>query len=120
MIEVFGLEVDEKRRSKPDEIWIKSPFTGENTASLHLNLTENIFKDFSSGLGAKCGVLNFCQELLRLRGQAMNCYEVASWMVENGISDMAGLDVSAQEVKGVIYHNPLKRNVQVLQYGLCD
>lgn len=96
VIEVFGLEVDEKRRSKADEIWIKSPFTGENTASLHLHLTENIFKDFSSGLGAKVGVLNFCQDLLRLQGQAMNCYEVASWMMENGISNM---DVSSQEVK---------------------
>jgi hypothetical protein len=96
VIEVFGLEVDEKRHSKPEEIWIKSPFTGEKTASLHLNLTENIFKDFSSGLGAKVGVLNFCQELLGLRGQAMNCYEVASWMMETGISNM---DVSSQEVK---------------------
>jgi len=103
VIEVFGLEVDGKRRSKPEEIWIKSPFTGEKTASLHLNLTENIFKDFSSGLGAKGGVLNFCQDLLGLRGQAMNRYEVASWMVENGISNM---DVSSQEVK---------RDVQVLK-----
>ena len=103
VIEVFGLEVDEKRRGKPDKIWIKSPFTGEKTASLHLNLTENIFKDFSSGLGAKCGVLNFCQDLLGLRGQTMNCYEVASWMMENGISNM---DVSSQEVK---------QNVQVLK-----
>ena len=106
VIEVFGLEVDEKRRSKADEIWIKSPFTGEKTASLHLNLTENIFKDFSSGLGAKWGVLNFCQELLGLRGQAMNCYEVASWMVENGISDIDDLDISPQE---------MKRDVQVLK-----
>jgi len=103
VIEVFGLEVDGKRRSKPEEVWIKSPFTGEKTASLHLNLTENIFKDFSSSLGAKVGVLNFCQDLLGLRGQVMNCYEVASWMVENGISHM---DVSSQEVK---------RNVQALK-----
>jgi hypothetical protein len=99
VIEVFGLEVDEKRRSKAEEIWIKSPFTGEKTASLHLNLTENIFKDFSSGLGAKVGVLNFCQDLLGLRGQAMNCYEVASWMMENGISNIDDMDVSSQEVK---------------------
>jgi len=96
VIEVFGLVVDEKRRSKPDEIWIKSPFTGEKTASLHLNLMENIFKDFSSGLGAKVGVLNFCQDLLGLRGQAMNCYEVAAWMVENGISDIDDMEVSLQ------------------------
>lgn len=73
---------------------------------------EYIFKDFSSGLGAKCGVLNFCQDLLGLRGQAMNCYEVASWMMENGISNM---DVSSQVVKKIIYHNPLKRNVQALE-----
>jgi transposase len=99
VIEVFGLVVDEKRRSKADEIWIKSPFTGEKTASLHLHLTENIFKDFSSGLGAKVGVLNFCQDLLGLRGQAMNCYEVAAWMVENGISDIDDMEVSSQEVK---------------------
>jgi transposase len=99
VIEVFGLEVDEKRRSKPDEIWIKSPFTGEKTASLHLNLTGNIFKDFSSGLGAKVGVLNFCQGLLGLRGQAMNCYEVASWMVEKGISAIDGPDTRSRVVK---------------------
>ena len=99
VIEVFGLAIDGKRRSKPEEVWIKSPFTGENTASLHLNLTENIFKDFSSGLGAKVGVLNFCQDLLRLRGQAMNCYEVASWMVERGISAIDGPDTRSQVVK---------------------
>ena len=96
VIDVFGLEVDGNRRCKANETWIKSPFTGEKTASLHLNLTENIFKDFSSGLGAKVGVLNFCQDLLALRGQAMNCYEVASWMVENGISN---LDIRSREVK---------------------
>jgi hypothetical protein len=42
----------------------------------------------------------------------MNCYEVASWMMENGISNM---DVSSQVVKKIIYHNPLKRNVQALE-----
>lgn len=99
VIEVFGLEVDGKRRSKAEEIWIKSPFTGEKTASLHLNLAENIFKDFSSGLGAKVGVLNFCQDLLGLRGQAMNCYEVASWMVERGISAIDSPDTRSQVVK---------------------
>jgi len=86
VIEVFGLEVDTFRRCKPDETWIKSPFTDERTASLHLSLTENTFKDFSSGKGAHVGVLNFCQELLSMQGQNMNCYEVAEWMVENEIS----------------------------------
>ncbi len=86
VIEVFGLEVDTFRRCKSDETWIKSPFTDERTASLHLSLTENTFKDFSSGKGAHVGVLNFCQELLNMQGQNMNCYEVAKWMVENEIS----------------------------------
>jgi len=102
VIDVFGLEVDEHRRCKANETWIKSPFTGENTASLHLNLTENIFKDFSSGRGAKVGVLNFCQDLLALRGQAMNCYEVASFMVENGISSP---DIRSQEVKHHVHES---------------
>jgi len=86
VIQVFGLEVDNKRRCKSDEIWIKSPFTNEKRASLHVNLKENIFKDFSSGKGAKMGILNFCQELLRQQGQEMDCYEVAGWMIEKGIS----------------------------------
>ena len=99
VIEVFGLEVDEKRRSRPDEIWIKSPFTGEKNASLHLNLRENTFKDFSSGMGANMGILNFCQELLRHQGHEMNCYEVATWMVEKGISAVGGLNTMSQEVE---------------------
>jgi len=110
VIEVFGLEVDKKRHSKADEIWIKSPFTEEKTASLHLNLTQNIFKDFSSGMGAKVGVLNFCQELLGRRGQVMNCYEVAYWMVENGISIIDGPDIRSQLVKQNV--RPLKQPEQ--------
>jgi len=110
VIDVFGLEIDETRRCKANEIWIKSPFTGENTASLHLNLTENIFKDFSSGLGAKVGVLNFCQDLLALRGQSMNCYEVASWMVENGISN---LDIRSQRVKRRVPEAKENKPIQV-------
>jgi transposase len=86
VIEVFGLQVDTDRRRRDDEIWIKSPFTQERTASLHLNVTENIFKDFSSGMGAKVGILNFCQKLLFMQGHEMNCYEVAKWMLEKGIS----------------------------------
>jgi transposase len=97
LIEVFGLEVDNKRRCKSDEIWIKSPFTNEKKASLHVNLKENIFKDFSSGKGANMGILNFCQELLRQQGQEMNCYEVAGWMIEKGISVVAGQYSSSEE-----------------------
>jgi len=88
VIEVFGLQVDAERRGKDDEIWIKSPFTQEKTASLHLNTAKNIFKDFSSGMGAKVGVLNFCQKILLRQGYEMSCYEVAKWMIEKGISHL--------------------------------
>jgi hypothetical protein len=97
VIEVFGLEVDQKRRCKSDEIWIKSPFTNEKRASLHVNLRENIFKDFSSEKGANMGILNFCQELLRQQGQEMDCYEVAGWMIERGISMVAGQYRSSED-----------------------
>jgi hypothetical protein len=99
LIEVFGLEVDNKRRCKSDEIWIKSPFTNERRASLHVNLKENIFKDFSSGKGANMGILNFCQDLLRQQGQEMNCYEVAGWMVEKGISVVGNLPGRSEEAE---------------------
>ena len=85
VIDIFGLEIDKDRHSKHNEIWIKSPFTNEKKASLHINLTHNIFKDFSSGKGSQAGILNFCQDLLALRGKKMNCYEVAQWMINKGI-----------------------------------
>jgi hypothetical protein len=111
VIEVFGLEVDTSRRCRSDETWIKSPFTDERTASLHLSLTENTFKDFSSGKGTDVGVLNFCQELLRMRGKDMNCYEVARWMVENEISktDPTTHQQHNKDGKSSIQH-PLKNN----------
>lgn len=86
VIGVFGLTIDQKRRRKPHELWIKSPFTKEEKASLHLDLKRNIYKDFSGGSGARKGILTFCQDLLSQRGKLLNCYEVAQWMVEKGIS----------------------------------
>ncbi|UCF85472.1 MAG: IS21 family transposase [Desulfobacteraceae bacterium] len=103
VIEVFGLEVDTERRCRADEIWIKSPFTQEKSASLHLNVTKNIFKDFSSGMGAKVGILNFCQKLLKTQGHEMNCYEVARWMLEKGISCLNDLQqIVIRDEKGKI------------------
>lgn len=88
VIEVFNLQVDQKRNGKSDEIWIKSPFTNENNASCHLNLKQNVFKDFSSAKGG--GILNFCQDVLQLQGRSMDCYQVARWMLENKISSPPG------------------------------
>ena len=80
---VFGLE---PQKNKKDEIWIQSPFTGEQNASLHVHLGQNVYKDFSSGKGG--GILNFCQDLLARKGRVMNCYQVAEWMISEGISSL--------------------------------
>jgi transposase len=89
---VFGLEP--QKQGKSDELWIKSPFTSEDNASLHVHLGKNIFKDFSSGKGG--GILNFCQDLLGRQGRSMSCYQVADWMLENGIS---AIDQTEKAVK---------------------
>jgi len=113
IIEVFNLEVGQINRNKPDEIWVKSPFTNEKTASLHFNLKENVFKDFSSQKGG--GILNFCQDVLAMRGQSMNCYEVANWMIKNGISsDFSGIhEISDDNKKKCDYQNsPIKADLR--------
>ena len=110
VIDVFGLEPE--CRGKPDEIWLKSPFSDEDNASLHVNLTHNIFKDFSSGKGG--GILNFCQELLEKQGRQMSCYQVAGWMVENGISTLnAGVVFTEQKpVKSKTKNKPISLDLR--------
>ena len=80
---VFGLEAQKRKKG---EIWIQSPFTSEQNASLHAHLGQNVYKDFSSGKGG--GILNFCQDLLAQKGRVMNCYQVAEWMINEGISNL--------------------------------
>jgi transposase/5S rRNA maturation endonuclease (ribonuclease M5) len=89
VIEVFELQVDSKRRRRDDEIWFKSPFTGEATASMHVSLSQNIFKDFSSGRGG--GIMQFCRQMLQEQGRQMSMLQVAQWMVAEGISTVDGL-----------------------------
>ncbi len=86
VIEIFDLTVDNKGRSRDDEIWLKSPFTREEKASMHFSLSQNIFKDFSSGKGG--GIMQFCREMLRRQGREMTMFEVARWMVTEGISSV--------------------------------
>ncbi|MFH1147145.1 MAG: IS21 family transposase [Pseudomonadota bacterium] len=86
VIEVFHLTVENKRGSRDDEIWLKSPFTQEEKASMHVSLSQNIFKDFSSGKGG--GIMQFCREMLRRQGREMTMFEVAQWMVAEGISSV--------------------------------
>jgi len=66
VVEVFDLQVDSNRRRRDDEIWLKSPFTGEATASMHVSLSQNIFKDFSSGRAG--GIMQFCRQMLQKQG----------------------------------------------------
>jgi transposase/5S rRNA maturation endonuclease (ribonuclease M5) len=89
VIEVFDLQVDSKRRRRDDEIWLKSPFTGEATASMHVSLSQNIFKDFSSGRGG--GIMQFCRQMLQEQGRQMSMLQVAQWMVTEGISTVDGI-----------------------------
>lgn len=84
VIEVFHLRVDHKRRCRDDEVWLKSPFTLDERASMHVSLSANIYKDFSSGKGG--GIMQFCREMLRRQGREMTMFETAQWMVAEGIS----------------------------------
>jgi 5S rRNA maturation endonuclease (ribonuclease M5) len=93
VIEVFDLQVDSKRRYRDDEIWLKSPFTGETTASMHVSLSQNIFKDFSSGRGG--GIMQFCRQMLQEQGRQMSMLQVAQWMVAEGISTVDGIRVQS-------------------------
>jgi transposase/5S rRNA maturation endonuclease (ribonuclease M5) len=97
VIEVFQLSVDPQRRRRDDEIWIRSPFTQEQQASLHVSLSSNVSKDFSSGKGG--GIIQFCREMLRLQNREMGMFEVAEWMVEKGISTAIPQAPSASDPK---------------------
>ena len=83
VIEVFQLNVDPQRCSRDDEIWLRSPFTQEQRASMHVSLSANVYKDFSSGKGG--GIIQFCREMLHQQGRAMSMFETAEWMVAQGI-----------------------------------
>jgi hypothetical protein len=89
VIEAFDLQADSKRRHKDDEIWLKSPFTGEGKASMHVSLSQNIFKDFSSGRGG--GIMQFCRQMLSRQGREMTMLQVGQWMVAEGICTVNGL-----------------------------
>jgi transposase/5S rRNA maturation endonuclease (ribonuclease M5) len=84
VIEVFQLSADHQRRSRDDEIWLRSPFTQEQRSSMHVSLSANVYKDFSSGKGG--GIIQFCREMLHQQGREMTMFQVAEWMVAEGIS----------------------------------
>ena len=103
VIEVFQLRVDHERRSRDDEIWIRSPFTQEQRASMHVSLSANVYKDFSSGKGG--GIIQFCREMLDRQGRDLSMFEVAEWMVAEGISTAGppsrpGVDAHRRPVSG--------------------
>ena len=121
VIEVFDLAVDHRRRSRDDEIWIKSPFNREENASMHVSLSENIFKDFSSGKGG--GIMQFCREMLRLRGRDMTMLEVAQWMVAQGISmvnDAGSSSIRIRDQQGSSYNTNPSIKVDLRRYLRAD
>jgi hypothetical protein len=81
VIEVFQLNIDRQRRSRDDEIWLRSPFTNEQRASMHVSLSDNVYKDFSSGKGG--GIIQFYREMLHQQGREMSMFETAEWMVSH-------------------------------------
>lgn len=83
VIEVFQLSIDQQRSRRDDEIWLRSPFTHEQRASMHVSLSANVYKDFSSGKGG--GIIQFCREMLRQQGREISMFETAQWMVAQGI-----------------------------------
>ena len=83
VIETFQLSVDPQRRSRDDEIWLRSPFTQDQRASMHVSLSANVYKDFSSGKGG--GIIQFCREMLHQQGRALTMFDTAQWMVAQGI-----------------------------------
>lgn len=83
VIEVFQLNIDQQRSRRDDEIWLRSPFTHEQRASMHVSLSANVYKDFSSGNGG--GIIQFCREMLRQQGCEISMFETAEWMVAQGI-----------------------------------
>jgi len=104
VIERFDLAVEEQRRRRDDEIWLKSPFTHEQNASMHVSLSENIFKDFSSGRGG--GIIQFCREMLRRQGREMGMFEVAQWMVDEGISSLDDPEPNPRAAKPTRWGEP--------------
>jgi len=100
VIETFDLQEDRERRRRDDEIWLKSPFTGEGKASMHVSLSQNIFKDFSSGRGG--GIMQFCRQMLQQQGRQMTMLQVGQWMVAEGISTVEGMPTQAP----CEYNNP--------------
>ncbi len=97
VIEVFGLNVDHQRRRRDDEIWLRSPFTQEQRASMHVSLSANIYKDFSSGKGG--GIIQFCREMLQQQGRPMSMFETAEWMLAQGICAAAPQTPSGPDPK---------------------
>jgi len=116
VIEVFDLTVDDQRRHRDDEIWLKSPFTTEQKASMHVSLSENIFKDFSSGRGG--GIMQFCRQMLQQQGRKMTMLQVAQWMVAEGISTVDGLQPRWPCNHPVPEAMPLQRTNPAIQVDL--
>lgn len=81
----LGLEPDRKK-SRGGDLWARSPFTEEKTASFHLN--ERGFYCHSQKVGG--GIIELVQEIKKRTGRSLNCYEVGQMLVDEGLSACRG------------------------------
>jgi len=119
VIEVFQLSVDPQRRSRDDEIWLRSPFTQEQRASMHVSLSSNVYKDFSSGKGG--GIIQFCREMLHQQGRDVTMFETADWMLAQGICNATP---NPSQSSGAVQRGPIAANcaieVDLRRYLHCN
>ena len=74
--QALGLERDEKR-SRPDDWWMRSPFSEDKTASFHIKPADGVWYCFSTRQGG--GVIELIQRL-----EGLNCFEAGEWMFRKG------------------------------------
>lgn len=88
--QVLGLECDEKR-SKPDDWWMRSPFSEDKTASFHIKPNDGIWYCFSTRQGG--GVIELIQKL-----EGLNCFEAGDWLIETGCApEPDGVQISSEK-----------------------
>ena len=78
LVNSLNLKVDDKK-SKPNDIWVHSPFSGDKTASLHINLKTGGWYCHATSQGN--GPIELVQKIYTLK-----INEACAWILEHGAS----------------------------------
>lgn len=116
----LGVREDVKK-STAGEVWAFSPFNEhEKTARFHMKQSDNgqgIWYDWSSKISAPNrtkaggGVIELVQCIHASRGRIMKLNEAASWLIENGYSQLCeAVEVPAPPPQSSAGQNPLPLN----------